>query len=113
MSKQLTLDEMLETIHTLKHPTAAACQIALEAIGCAMAQVIAIELGVTAGPAIYEGTAFAGTCAPFSPSFEGQKCPTPLPDYDDEAEWGENLREAVGSSELPRDLDGEEIGSHE
>jgi hypothetical protein len=53
-----------------------------------MADTIAAALGVTAGPATFEGTAFAGTCAPFRPAFPGQPCPSPLSDYDPE-EWGD------------------------
>lgn len=86
MTKQLTLDEMLETLHALKHPTASDCQIALEAIGSAMARMIAHETRVDAGPATFQGTAFAGICASFRPSFPGQPCPPTLADYD-ATEW--------------------------
>jgi hypothetical protein len=84
---KLTLDDMLETLHTLKHPTASDCQIALEAIGSAMARRIARELLVDAGPATFQGcTEFGGTCAAFRPSFPGQPCPPTLADYD-ATEW--------------------------
>jgi hypothetical protein len=86
MTKLLTLDEMLEILLTLKHPAASACQIALEAIGSAMARRIARELQVDAGSATFQGTAFAGTCAAFRPSFPGQPCPPTLADYD-ATEW--------------------------
>jgi hypothetical protein len=89
MTKQLTLDEMLECLITINHPAARTCQAIIETIGTAMAERIAAALGVTAGHASFEGTAFAGTCAPFRPAFEGQPCPCPLSLYDPE-EWEES-----------------------
>jgi hypothetical protein len=89
MTKQLTLDEMLECLITINHPAARTCQAVIETIGTAMAERIATALGVTCGPAAFEGTAFAGTCAPFRPAFEGQPAPHPLSLYDPE-EWEES-----------------------
>jgi len=86
MAKQLTLDEMIESLTLMNHPAAGACQAVIEAIGTLMADTIAADLGVSAGPATFEGTAFAGTCAPFRPAYPGQPCPSPLSDYDPE-EW--------------------------
>src|SRR5208282_6745947 len=77
---------MLDCLIAMTHPTARTCQAVVEAIGTVMADTIATTLGVTAGAATFEGTAFAGTCAPFRPAFPGQPCPSPLSDYDPE-EW--------------------------
>ena len=60
MAKQLTLDEMIESLILKNHPAAGTCQAVIEAIGTLMADTIAAALGVTAGPATFEGTAFAG-----------------------------------------------------
>jgi hypothetical protein len=86
MAKQLTTDEMLECLLALKHPAAPAFQGIIEATGNAMAQFLAKELNVHAGPATFQGTAFAETCAPFTPAFPGQPCPPPLSEYDCD-EW--------------------------
>jgi hypothetical protein len=86
MTKQLAIDEMLECLLAMKHPSAAALQITLEGLGSAMAQLIAKELDVHAGPATFQGVAFAGTCAPFTPHFAGQPCPKALEPYDT-LEW--------------------------
>jgi hypothetical protein len=86
MAKQLTLDEMLECLITLKHPTASGFQAILEAAGNAMAQLLAKELNIAAGSATFQGTAFAGTRAPFTPIFKDQPCPEPICSYDHE-EW--------------------------
>jgi hypothetical protein len=82
MTKILTLDEMLECLRLINHPTAAACQALMESLGTAMAETIAAELDVVATDATFEGVAFAGTCACFSPAFKGQPCPQPLAPYD-------------------------------
>ncbi|HUZ91548.1 MAG TPA: hypothetical protein VMU78_06580, partial [Methylocella sp.] len=89
MAKQLTLDEMLDCLVSINHPTARTCQAIVEAIGTVMAETIAAALGVSAGPATFEGAAFAGTCAPFRPAFPGQPCPTLLAHYDPD-EWPNN-----------------------
>ena len=86
MTKQLTLDEMLDCLITINHPTARISQAIIEATGTIMADTIATALGITAGPATFEGTAFAGTCAPFAPAFPDQPCPAPLSLYDPK-EW--------------------------
>lgn len=86
MTKQLTLDEMLECLIALEHETGPRLQATLEAIGSLMAQMIAAKLQVAAGAATFQGTAFAGTCAPFTPRFPGQSCPDLLSRYDS-GEW--------------------------
>jgi len=69
MTKQLTVDEMLEILISTNHPAANGFKAIIEAAGTAMADTIAKTLGVTAGPATFQGTAFAGTCAPFKPAY--------------------------------------------
>jgi hypothetical protein len=86
MTKQLTLDEMLECLITMNHPTAPGFKAVIEATGTAIAETLATALGVKAGHATFEGVDFAGTCAPFRPAFEGQPAPHPLSLYDPE-EW--------------------------
>ncbi|MGB5083327.1 MAG: hypothetical protein WBO09_01705 [Methylocystis silviterrae] len=89
MTKQLTIDEMLECLIDLQHEAAPTLQAAIEAIGSTMAQLIAAKLNVVAGAATFEGTAFAGACAPFTPRFPDQPCPDPLSRYDS-CEWDED-----------------------
>ena len=86
MTKQLTLDEMLEVLILMKDPIAPRLKAHIENLGSAMAELIALRLGVAAGPATFQGTAFAGTCAPFAPRFPGQRCPEPLCSFD-ASEW--------------------------
>jgi hypothetical protein len=100
MAKQLTLDEMIESLTLMNHPAAGTCQAVIEAIGTLMADTIAAALGVTAGPATFEGTAFAGTCAPFRPAFPGQPCPSPLSDYDPE-EWDDEPHPSLAPAAEP------------
>lgn len=88
MAKQLNIDEMLDVVHTLEHPCASAWQRVIEHVGTEMAEAIANDLGVECGVASFEGTAFAGTCAPFWPSYEGQEEPEELSFYD-QGEWGD------------------------
>jgi len=88
MAKILTLDEMLAVLDLcgaedqVKH-----YRWGLELIGDRMAADIAERLGVARGPCESEDLAFAGTCAPFRPLTEGQKCPEELADFDSEADW--------------------------
>lgn len=86
MAKQLNLDELLECAQTLNLPDSDEWQTQLEALGTLMASKIAEALDVEAGEATFQGTGFAGTCAPFYPKFAGQECPSPLDEYDSE-EW--------------------------
>ena len=105
MAKQLTLDELLDCLTVINHPSARACQAVVEAIGTIMADTIAAALGVTAGAATFQGAFLAGTCAPFRPAFPGQPCPSPLSDYDSE-EWDDDphpsLAPAAGPSAIRR-----------
>jgi hypothetical protein len=88
MAKQLTLDEMLEVLILIKDPIAAHLRAHIEKLGSAMAQLIALRLDVCAGRATFQGTAFAGTCAPFTPRYPGQSCPEPLCSFD-ASQWDE------------------------
>ena len=80
MTKQLTLDEMVECLMTLRHPSAHKFQKVIEATANAIAQTLAAELKIR--------TALAGTCAPFRPAFKGQPCPPALSHYDPD-EWAD------------------------
>jgi hypothetical protein len=88
MTKLLNLDEMLDCAKEIGLPQADAWAGELETIGSTMAAAIADKLGVVAGDATAEGVAFAGTCAPFNPAFEGQPCPDALDQFDPEGDWG-------------------------
>ncbi len=100
MAKQLTLDEMLDCLIAMNHPTARICQAVVEAIGTVMADTIAAALGVTAGAATFQGATLAGTCAPFRPAFPGQPCPSPLSDYDPE-EWDDEPHPSLAPAAEP------------
>lgn len=88
MTKLLNLDEMLDCAKEIGLPDADMWAGQLEAIGSTMAAAIADKLGVIAGDASPEGVAFAGTCAPFNPAFEGQPCPDALDQFDPGGDWG-------------------------
>lgn len=91
MSYQLRLDEMMDACTAANVPGGLEMIREVEAIAARMANAIAAHLGITCGDASFQGTAFAGTCVPFFPAFEGQ----PLPDvfaefkFDNAEEWGE------------------------
>ncbi|MCB1466561.1 MAG: hypothetical protein KDK08_05315 [Rhizobiaceae bacterium] len=86
MSKQLSLDEMLEVLIDIESPRASFFRSMLESVGGAMADEIATTLDVRHGLCSFQGVAFAGTCTPFGPSKAGQPCPPALTPYD-EGEW--------------------------
>ena len=82
MAKQLTLDEMLEVLITVEHPHASGLQASLEAIAAHMADQIGQHfVGVNHSAPKFEGTAFAGTCAPFWMD-DGLEWPEVLAFYD-------------------------------
>ncbi|WP_262267102.1 MULTISPECIES: hypothetical protein [Microvirga] len=87
MTKLLNLDEMLDCAKEIGLPQADIWAGELETIGSTMAAAIADKLGVIAGDASAEGVAFAGTCAPFNPAFEGQPCPDALDQFDPDGDW--------------------------
>lgn len=87
MAKQLSLDEMLEVLLQCDQPRGEQYLTLVETLGCMLAADVAKALRVTAGPATFQGTAFAGTCAPFFPAFEGQSVPALLATYDVDGEW--------------------------
>lgn len=99
MAKQLNLDEMLECLIAMGHPTVRSYQTILENLGSSMALVISGGLNVECGEATFQGTGFAGTCAPFYASTESQACPTPLDLYDPE-EWTTRDGEEAEMAEL-------------
>jgi len=86
MTKTLTLDEMLDCLELLGDDRAPAIAAELEAIGDRMAEALAARLEVDCGPTRREESAFAGTCATFTPATPGQPCPYPLDMYDS-TEW--------------------------
>ena len=56
MTKQLTLDEMLECLSSMNHPTAPTCKSLVEAIGTIMADTIAAAVrGVTGSRPVAAG----------------------------------------------------------
>ena len=89
MAKQLTIDEMMECAKDAGMPGADAFIRGFENMATALAQSLAHHLHVTCGDASFQGTALAGTCAPFMPRKPGQPCPEPLAQYD-ESEWDDN-----------------------
>lgn len=87
MTKQVTLDEMLDCIELMGDADLAAVFARqLEAIGDHMAAHIAAKLKVDCGATRREESAFAGTCCPFFPAAPGDPCPEPLAFYD-VTEW--------------------------
>jgi hypothetical protein len=98
MAKLLNLDEMVECLSGIDAQSGALYRRILEETGTTMAAIIAERLDIESGRATFEGTAFAGTCAPFWPKHDGQECPAPLEHYDAEewevdAEYRDTLRQ--------------------
>lgn len=87
MAYLLKTDEILEALLKVDSASGATFQSQLEALASTMAECLAARLGVTAGPATFEGVAFAGTAAAFCPAFNGQPLPDAIAEYDHEAEW--------------------------
>lgn len=87
MTKILSLEDMLEIACDLKLPGYESLVLEAEAVASAVAESIAIRLGVDSGPAAWEGKAFAGLCARFHPSFGGQACPTEIDQADSDGDW--------------------------
>lgn len=87
MSIQLKTDEMLEIIGAIDVERAAALQKRLEALATEMAQFIGHHFDCEYGDATFEGTAFAGTCAPFNPKRVGQELPECFAHYDEGGDW--------------------------
>lgn len=88
MSYQLRLDEILDALSIAGHPRAAEFRSTIETITTTMANELAALAGVDCDAASFQGTAFAGTCVPFMPKYEGQPLPEILEGYDNEEEWG-------------------------
>lgn len=90
MAKIINLEEMLEIACDLKLPGYESLVLQAEAVASAVAESIATMLCVKAGPATWEGKAFAGLCARFHPAFISQACPTEIDQADSDGDW-ENL----------------------
>lgn len=87
MSYCLRTDEILEGLINAGNPRAAQYQRALEGLATGMAWDLANQLGIKAGPATFEGVAFAGTCACFFAASEGQEIPDAIAGFDSADEW--------------------------
>lgn len=90
MSYILRADEIMDAIRAAKVPHAEERISELETLVSRMAVSLAAHLGITCGAATFEGTAFAGTCAPFFPAVEGQPLPEVFAEFafDNAEEWG-------------------------
>lgn len=88
MTKQLSIDEMLDVLEEIGHPAFSVLKSMVESIADQCASAISESLNVRCGKAQFEGTAFAGTCVPFWAGFPGQPCPEPML-FHDETEWSD------------------------
>lgn len=89
MSIQLKIDEMLDFLEWADHSEAKAFIRRVEHLADDLADAIAKAIPELTrnGPALFEGTAFAGTCAPFEPTSPGP-VPTVLDYFNVEVqEW--------------------------
>ena len=59
----------------------------LEAAATNLARDLASYLLIDFSPAEWEGKAFAGLCASFSPRRKGQKCPKVIDEGDPDGDW--------------------------
>lgn len=87
MAYQLKIDEMLDALCNAGHPDARELTRATEALADRLSAAIATACNITAEPASFQGLAFAGTCVPFYPKFDGQEVPEMIAGYDDENEF--------------------------
>lgn len=88
MSFQLKIDEMLDALCLMEHPEAEALTRQVEAAADALAFALCTKLDIECEAASFQGEAFAGTCVPFRPKYEGQPLPEEIASYDSEEEWG-------------------------
>jgi hypothetical protein len=93
MSIQLNIDNMLDVLSDLDHPEFSGFVACIEAIASAMALKIAEKLDCATDNATFQGSDFAGTCAPFRPKTAGQPFPEVFQNYDDPSEWEEDCKD--------------------
>lgn len=86
MSMILRTDELLEALGT-DSPEGAAFEAELVSLTQRIADTLAARLGIAAGVASFEGTAFCGTACAMLPAYEGQPMPEVLGEYDSPSEW--------------------------
>jgi len=90
MAFQLKIDEMLDALCASGHPDAVQLTKIAESTADVLSSAICQQLDITCSPASFQGVAFAGTCVPFRPKYEGQELPPEIAEYDSEDEWGED-----------------------
>lgn len=82
MTIQLQIDEMLDIVASIDAARGAELARNAEALADEIGSFLANHFGATARPATYQGSAMAGTCVPFDPTYRGQSCPAPFAEYD-------------------------------
>jgi hypothetical protein len=87
VSKQLSIDEMLDAMHELGLDSVTGFENQVEQLASTMAETLADALDINCGEATYQGTAFAGTCAPFWPKRADQPVPECIEHFDVGADW--------------------------
>ena len=89
MSKVLNIDDMLEVALDTNLPGSAVMVRRFEKLATGLQKRIAKHLKVTANPlgATWEGKAFAGLCASFTPAAPDQTCPEVLDEADPGGDW--------------------------
>lgn len=86
----LNIDEMLEGLSQVQHPQFDAYKAEVEALAGRLADAVALQFKLKVrSPAAFEGTAFAGTCASFEPTYPDQPIPPALRGYDDDG-WNDD-----------------------
>jgi len=94
MSIQLNIDEMLEILNFLEHPDYQRVKEVTEDLATELAQMVEVVEPrlVSIGDAFFEGTGFAGTCAPFEPREKGP-CPKVLEFFDIEVQQWRDMQD--------------------
>lgn len=87
MSKQLTIDRMLEAALDSEMPGTAQFIEQAENLATILARNLATHLDVETQAAIWQGRAFGGTCARFGPTKPSQPCPDVIHAGDVTGDW--------------------------
>jgi hypothetical protein len=85
VSKILDVNELCDAAHDV--PGSEDLINDIEAAVQRLADAVAKHYMIEAGPAEHQGSALAGLCVPFWPSFDGQHCPACIDDGDPNGEW--------------------------
>jgi hypothetical protein len=100
MTKDLSIDRMLEAALDSDMPGLAQFVEMAESFATMLAKNLATHLDIEAQDAIWQGLAFGGLCARFGPTRPNQRCPAAIGDQDSEGGWELLSTLAIGEAAL-------------